>query len=370
MLDFKIHPYSLIFSAANGTQEAGEWVSSAEIGTLSLEFTRLSQLSGDSKYFDAIQIVTDTLQHNQNYTAFPGMWPKWINARDNDFKESKEFTLGGLADSLYEYLPKQWMLLGGRRFEYRQMYERAIGVAKEILFFRPLNPQNLDILLSGTATVIDGKAELDPHAKHLACFIGGMVALAAKIFNNPADLPIAEKLTYGCIWAYESTASGIMPDSFHAAKCPNGSNTCQWDEKLWHDAIVAENLGAEERIPGDLIRENSLPAGFIAIDNPQYLLRPEAIESIFILYRITGAAALQEHAWKMFEKVEQHTKTLLAHTALEDVTKANPPKGDSMESFWLAETLKYYYLLFGETDVLGLDEWVFSTEAHPFRIPR
>lgn len=41
-----------------------------------------------------------------------------------------------------------------------------------------------------------------------------------------------------------------------------------------------------------------------------------------------------------------------------------------MESFVLAETLKYYFLLFSPTDFLSLDDWVFNTEAHPFRIPK
>jgi mannosyl-oligosaccharide alpha-1,2-mannosidase len=41
---------------------------------------------------------------------------------------------------------------------------------------------------------------------------------------------------------------------------------------------------------------------------------------------------------------------------------------DSMESFWMAETLKYFYLIFSEPDVLSLDDWVFNTEAHPFRL--
>ena len=42
---------------------------------------------------------------------------------------------------------------------------------------------------------------------------------------------------------------------------------------------------------------------------------------------------------------------------------------DSEESFWLAETLKYFYLLFEDEDVVSLDEWVLNTEAHPFRRP-
>jgi mannosyl-oligosaccharide alpha-1,2-mannosidase len=44
-------------------------------------------------------------------------------------------------------------------------------------------------------------------------------------------------------------------------------------------------------------------------------------------------------------------------------------KTDSMESFWLAETLKYFYLCFEEWDIVSLDDWVLNTEAHPLRRP-
>lgn len=39
-----------------------------------------------------------------------------------------------------------------------------------------------------------------------------------------------------------------------------------------------------------------------------------------------------------------------------------------MQSFFLAETLKYLYLLFSPSSVISLDEWVFNTEAHPIKI--
>lgn len=46
-----------------------------------------------------------------------------------------------------------------------------------------------------------------------------------------------------------------------------------------------------------------------------------------------------------------------------------PGLANKMESFWLAETLKYFYLLFeDDPNVLPLDEWVFNTEAHPIPI--
>jgi mannosyl-oligosaccharide alpha-1,2-mannosidase len=97
--------------------------------------------------------------------------------------------------------------------------------------------------------------------------------------------------------------------------------------------------------------------------------RPEAIESVFILYRITGDPTLRERAWKMFNAIVEHTLTDIAHAGLDDCTVQNPPKSDRMESFWLAETLKYFYLIFSEPDVVSLDDYVLNTEAHPLKRP-
>lgn len=86
--------------------------------------------------------------------------------------------------------------------------------------------------------------------------------------------------------------------------------------------------------------------------------RPEAIESVFILYRITGDKTLQDKAWDMFQSIDKHTRTDIAHAALDDITVPQPPKADRMESFWPAETLKYFYLIFSDADMISLDEYV------------
>jgi len=71
----------------------------------------------------------------------------------------------------------------------------------------------------------------------------------------------------------------------------------------------------------------------------------------------------------MFTNIVKYTKTDVAHAALEDCTAKEPAKSDRMESFWLAETLKYFYLLFSEPTLISLDEYVLNTEAHPLRRP-
>jgi len=75
------------------------------IGSLSLEFTRLAQLTGKRKYFDGISKITNYLDFAQNHTQVPGLWPSQVDTRGPTF-DGGSFTLGAWADSLYEYLPK------------------------------------------------------------------------------------------------------------------------------------------------------------------------------------------------------------------------------------------------------------------------
>ncbi|KAJ4334472.1 hypothetical protein N0V85_009931 [Neurospora sp. IMI 360204] len=82
---------------------------------------------------------------------------------------------------------------------------------------------------------------------------------------------------------------------------------------------------------------------------------------------MTGKEDLRDLAWQMFESIVNATETELAYSAIADVTVKGPTtKTDSMESFWLAETLKYFYLIFSPPNLINLDEYVFNTEAHPF----
>ena len=191
------------------------------------------------------------------------------------------------------------------------------------------------------------------------------MGIGAKIFDREADLGIAKKLVDGCTWAYESMPCGIMPEIMDVVPCPN-SEHCAWDEAAWHRAILARG-GTNAK---EIIELKGLPPGFTNVGDGRYLLRPEAIESVFILYRITGDTNLQDQAWKMFQAIESNTRTDIAHAALENVVKAKPSQVDKMESFWTAETLKYFYLVFSDPDTLSLDEYVFNTEAHAFRRPR
>lgn len=330
-----------------------------------VEFTRLAQLTGDAKFYDAIQRITNVFDENQNRTVLPGLWPVLMDAQHKQFADVG-FTLGGMADSTYEYLPKQHMLLGGLTQQYKKMYEATLAPIMKHIFFRPMTPENADILVSSGVRV-NGNAEVivpDFEGQHLGCFTGGMIGIGAKIFDRTEDMKTARRLVDGCIWAYNHTQTGIMPEIFNMVPCKD--QDCKWDEGRWLK-FVGIKTHRIEGIPEGLsdegkgrwvAREDRIPEGFSAIKDRRYILRPEAIESIFIFYRMTGEKKYQDAAWQMFTAIENYTRTDIANAAIDDVTAENPRKDDRMESFWLAETLKYFYAIFADPEVLNLEKYV------------
>ena len=155
------------------------------------------------------------------------------------FTMTEDFGIGGQADSTYEYLPKEYMLLGGLEEKYRTMYEKFAEVTTENLLFRPMIPDERRYILHAGLARVDNKnspLKLTPEGTHLTCFAGGMYAVGAKIFGREADMDIAKKLTDGCVWAYESTTTGIMPESYLVVQCPDPVD-CPWNETLWHEKL-------------------------------------------------------------------------------------------------------------------------------------
>ncbi|KAK3326085.1 glycoside hydrolase family 47 protein [Apodospora peruviana] len=353
-------------------QVAHEHVLLAEIGTFSLEFIRLSLLTGDPKWFDAVQRIMEAFQEQQQTSHLPGMWPVVVNARKMEFDKHTDYTLNAMADSLYEYLPKTHALVGGLLPMYREMYEASMDTAIRYNFFRPMVPDGNDILISGmiSAKSDNSHTKLRPEGQHLGCYTGGMLALGGKLIQNQTHVGTGEKLMDGCVWAYQAAPLGIMPELFYALPCKS-TEQCAWDEKLWVQEVIdmagLNNLDVDSADAEALIAKKRLPKGYTHIPDARYILRPEAIESVFVLYRITGRQDLIESAWKMFEAIDQNTRTELANSALGNVLEDKPPMSDSMESFWLGETLKYFYLMFSEPDLISLDEYVFNTEAHPLK---
>jgi len=68
---------------------------------------------------------------------------------------------------------------------------------------------------------------------------------------------------------------------------------------------------------------------------------------------------------KMFDDFVKYCRTDSGYAALADVISKG--QVDEMESFVLAETFKYFYLLFASPETLQFDKGIFNTEAHPLR---
>ncbi|KAL9625080.1 MAG: hypothetical protein Q9160_000809 [Pyrenula sp. 1 TL-2023] len=343
----------------------------AELGSLSVEFTRLAQITKEDKYYDAIARITDELEKWQSKTKIPGIWPVHVDASgcqkpdvssaqvahsnskgpqknlpviskdgkvstsahdpdkpskispalrkrqldDSDLADDEEpalppgssdvqlkakqalkkqailseadqdaaldvdcipqglasppystmetFQIGGQADSTFEYLPKEYMLLGGLNDQYRTMYEDSASAIKQSLLFRPMiEDEDRDLLFAAKVTTSGKKQKhsddegatytrKDPdmvyEGTHLTCFAGGMFAVGAKIFNLEEDMEIASKLTDGCIWAYEATTTGIMPESFEVLPCEDKTK-CPFNQTAWYEALDPYRKSREESI--------------------------------------------------------------------------------------------------------------------------
>lgn len=101
------------------------------------------------------------------------------------------------------------------------------------------------------------------------------------------------------------------------------------------------------------------------VEHGAYPLRPEIIESTYILYHYTKDPKYLAMGKQMFEDFVKHCRTEVAYAGLKNVETKE--KTDYMHSFLLAETFKYFYLLFAPDKTLDFKNIVFNTEAHPIK---
>lgn len=99
-----------------------------------------------------------------------------------------------------------------------------------------------------------------------------------------------------------------------------------------------------------------------------YVLRPENIESAYYLFHYTADPRYLEMGKRYFESLVEYCRNDVAYSALSSVKSKE--QVDAMQSFFLAETLKYCYLLFADEETIEFDKTLFNTEAHPLTIWR
>ncbi|XP_051170744.1 mannosyl-oligosaccharide alpha-1,2-mannosidase IA isoform X2 [Leptopilina boulardi] len=317
-------PYSLI-NLRTGASKNYAWASSgcsilSEIGTMHLEFSYLSDITGNSTFRDKVQKVRTVLK---NMEKPKGLYPNYIHPKTGKWGQ-QHMSLGALGDSFYEYLLKAYIQSGKTDVEAKEMYEKAMDAIEEHMVLK--SP-------GGLTYVSDMKFDrVDRKMGHLACFAGGMFALGAKTQDQFTKskrirhMEIAEGLTHTCHESYDRTPTKLGPETFHFIE------------------------GNEAR---------SLKSG-----EKYYILRPETFESYFILWRLTKDQKYREWGWEAVQALEKHCRVPGGFTGLQNVYTVDSPKDDVQQSYFFAETLKYLYLLFSDDSLISLDDWVFNSEAH------
>ncbi|KAI9142349.1 glycoside hydrolase [Paraphysoderma sedebokerense] len=294
-------------------------ISLAQLGSNYLEFSYLSSKLNDPSFQKSSQKVFDFLFQNKlKNSVAPGLYPLYYDHKNGE-SYSDLFSVGAEGDSFYEYLLKGWLLTGRKDAALRREYDRSVDAILSYLTV-PVD----DSIYIARSTAHETFQELE----HLTCFAGGMLALGAvsklSEYSNRV-FELAEQFTGTCYKMYSSQDSHLAPD-------------------------MAE-----------------MPTFNPLRGSDGYRQRPEVVESIFYMWRLTHDPKYRDWAWKIANAIHDHTLVSSGgYTGFHSVSEKSP--SDIQESFFLAETLKYLYLIFEDDDVLPLEGVVFNTEAHPLRV--
>nr|CAH8873206.1 unnamed protein product [Trichobilharzia regenti] len=316
-------PMSLV-NLKTGDKRNFIWASSrcsilSEFGTLHMEFKYLSELTGNPVYAEKVDNIRKILQEVDRPNGL------FLNYMDPHTKSwcGNEAGLSALGDSFYEYLLKEWIRTGYRDKKALELYNSSLEAFQRVGLFRRSSRDNL--LYVGNYKIGSVTNSMD----HLACFVGGMLALGASDKNDPWFQRGVE-VTETCRRSYASTSLGLGPEIFS----------------------FTEDLSAIA----------------ISKSHKHYLLRPETVESYFYLWRFTKDPKYRDWAWDVVQALDKYCRTGAGFSGIEDVYSSQPEYDDVQQSYFLAETLKYLYLIFSEDTLLPLDRWVFNSEAHPLPV--
>ena len=318
-------PYALVNPTTKRTRNWG-WASGgssilSEFGTLHLEFSMLSKATGDSKYLEKVVKIRNFLKKIDKPN---GLYYNYINPQTGAWGQ-RHVSLGALGDSFYEYLLKAWILSDKKDKEARQMYDDAmVAIEKHLVGKSNSGLTYLGEYYSG---------RLEPKMGHLTCFAGGMFALGAEGSKDKEHfMNLGAEIAHTCHESYERATLKIGPESFRF----NGGR----------DAVATQH------------------------NEKYYILRPEVVETYFVMWRLTKDPKYRQWGWEAVQALKKNCQVENGFSGIRDVYASSPNHDDVQQSFFLAETLKYLYLLFSEDDLINLNDWVFNTEAHPLPVLR
>ncbi|KAI8913241.1 mannosyl-oligosaccharide alpha-1,2-mannosidase isoform A [Gorgonomyces haynaldii] len=278
----------------------------AQAGSLQLEFEYLSDITNDPTYKTAAMHVWEVL-HGMDRPV-KGILPIYFDIDTSRFNSPYEYGISAGADSYYEYLLKYWLSTGDKKS--KKWYDQFLLDLKMLVRY------SNDGKRAWTTT--PGQTESTFH--HLGCFSGGMLALGAYYtnrthWNTSTEFQLGQKITDTCYESYTQSSTGL----------------------------------GGERVEGE--------TGRPLVES--YALRPETVESLFYLWRLTKDQKYREWGWNIVQSLETNCRDEAGYHPLSHTPNVQM-------SFFLAETLKYLYLLFSDDSTLPLDKFVFNTEGHLF----
>jgi mannosyl-oligosaccharide alpha-1,2-mannosidase len=296
----------------------------SEFGSMHLEFIYLSYVTGDPKYREKAFKIRQAIKK-----AIPrsdGLYNNYMSTDTGQWlARPTHISMGALGDSFYEYLIKSYIQSDGQDVEAYQMYMDAMEAFENKLIFTSTQSR-LVYFAELKDTSINHKMD------SLACFSGGMLAIGAKKSVEPVrsrHMSLASGITNTCHESCVRTKSHLGPETF-----------------LFSSRADAMAYGPSEKY---------------------YILRPEILEAYFYMWRYTHDPKYRAWAWDFVEALEKYCKSEAGYSGLRNVYQP-VIKDDVQQSFFLAEVLKYLYLIFSDDSVINLDEWVLNTEAHPLPI--
>ncbi|KAI9678493.1 MAG: hypothetical protein M1829_002091 [Trizodia sp. TS-e1964] len=363
-------PTGLRWTKVNFTSNTGTYVARgyknpitdpARAGSNWLENSALSRITGDPIYLSNATASWSSLVWNPHVEDFPGIIQSPMDIITG-LVQGDDRSWDSGHDSYYEYLIKAHILAPGDQFSatYRDRWVQAALSMKEHLISKSLRTKTSPKSHSFIGSWMDG--QLVPSMTHLACFIPGNLLYGGRYVGNEEIFNLGLDTLEACRHTYHSTPTGIGPESF------------QWYPTNWTETAIET---ADHRLrplyapPDQQALTNVHKNGFWATV-PSYSLRPEYLESVFYAWRLTGEQQYRDWSWEAFEAIERSCKVEFGYAGVENVMNLPGDAGytDFTESFWAAETLKYLYMTFADSNVGNLDQWVFTTEGHPLKIVR
>ncbi|TVY51972.1 putative mannosyl-oligosaccharide alpha-1,2-mannosidase 1B [Lachnellula cervina] len=317
----------------------------ASAGSFLIEWYRLAALTGNTTYRSLVDTGEQYLTHPSPAPVYPGLVGTQFDTTGGGMLNYA----GGWhseVDSFLEYLIKIYHYKADNITKgYADFWLSATNSTVEHIALHPYGFEDLTFI-SG----LDDNGVLTYTMDDYACFAGGNFLLGCKVLgiDSLCDLGIAA--ADGCHQTYNTTVTGLGP--LYWGWFDSTNNTFPPDSAVDIDSGYR--------------RQGAANGEFIVNGDEVYASFPESVESWWYAYRITGDPRWAEYAWDMFLGLNKTARNSVAFATVNNVDMPfGESQGDSLDSFFFAELLKYQYLTFADPSTIDLGQWVFNTESHP-----